>query len=183
MRSTIGVAVLALATVVSTSCIPAFAQSANPPVAASPLYAGLQNAFDLNDTNSLVHANEINITPLFKWDGQESRAGGGLRADWWVTDQQGAFLGFDEYAGRESYFSLGYQARTVFKSVEVALGFGTRQSSVDPFGEVELFLSPSLSVRVLDREDFDLRVTLGADLTAGDRPTAFLGLTLRAFKF
>lgn len=180
MRSTIGVAVLALATVVSTSCVPAFAQSAS---GTSPIYAELAKAFDLNDTNSLVNANEINVTPLFKWDGQNSRAGGGIRADWWVTDQQGAFLGFDEYAGRESYFSLGYQARTVFKSVEVALGFGTRQSSVDPFGEVELFLSPSLSVRVLDREDFDLRITLGADLTAGDRPTAFLGLTLRAFKF
>lgn len=171
----------------AVACIPscAHAQAAGGPtqVATSPLYAGLQGAFDLNDTNSLVNANEVNITPFAKWNSKESLFGGGVNADWWVTDQQGAFIGFEEYSNRKSYFSFGYGARTVFKGAEIALQFGTRQDSDDPFGQVELFIRPSLSVRVVNTESFDLRISVGADITNGGKPNPFVGLTARLFKF
>lgn len=149
----------------------------------SPLYAGLNQAFDLNDTNSLVNANEINLTPFTKWNSETSKLGGGINADWWVTDQQGAFFGFEEYSDRKSYFSFGYGARTVFKSVEVGVKFGTRQDNDDPFGQVELFLRPAASIRIVDWQDVDLRVELGADIFNRGRPNPYFGVTLRAFRF
>ena len=149
MRSTIGVAVLALATVLASSCVPAFAQQVAPAgqsVVASPLYAGLSQALDLNDTNSLVNADEVNLTPEFKWNSATSEGGGAINIDWWaISDQQGAFFGFEEYSSRASYFSLGYQARTVFKGLEISLGVGTRQSNDDPIGDVKMFLRPTLT--------------------------------------
>lgn len=149
----------------------------------SPIYSGLQNALDLHDTNSLVNADEVNITPLFKWNGDKQKAGGGVRVDWWVTDQQGAFIGFDEYSDRTSYFSFGYGARTVFKSVEFGLGFGTRQNNDAPFGDVNLFITPSASIRLVKLKDFDLRLKLGADLVSAGKPSPFIGITLTAFRF
>lgn len=165
-----------------------FAQTTTPPAPAataptSPIYTGLQQAFDLNDTNSLVNANEINVTPYFKWNSADEKAGGGLNVDWWVTDQQGAFIGFEEFSGRDSYFSFGYQARTVFKSVEAGIGFGTRQSNNDDFGDVQLFMRPSASVRIVDTDGFDVRIVAGADILNQGRPNPFLGITVRAFKF
>ncbi|NOS70073.1 MAG: hypothetical protein HOP33_09095 [Verrucomicrobia bacterium] len=149
----------------------------------SPIYTGLQNAFDLHNTNSLVNADEVDLTPLFKWNADKQKAGGGVRADWWVTDQQGAFLGFDEYSDRSSYFSVGYQTRTVFKSVEFGLGIGTRQNNDNPFGDVTLFLSPSASVRLAKFKEFDLRLKVGADIVSQGRPSPFVGITLTAFRF
>ena len=149
----------------------------------SPLYTGLQNAFDVHNTNSLIAADEINLTPVYKWSGDKQRSGGGIIADWWVTDQQGAFLGFDEFTDRKSYFSVGYQARTVFKSVEFGLGIGTRQDNDDPFGDVQLFLRPAASIRLVKLKDFDLRLKLGADIVNTGKPSPFIGVTLTAFRF
>lgn len=179
MRSTIGVAVLALATVLLCSCVPAYAQTAPT----SPVYSALQRTFDLNDTNSLVNADEVNLSPFLKWNSRESKLGGGLDAAWWITDQQGAFISWEEYSNRQSYFSFGYGARTVFKNLEVATFLGTRQNSDDPFGEVELFLRPSVSLRVLDWQDVDVRIGFAADITPRDRPNPMLMFTVRALKF
>jgi hypothetical protein len=149
----------------------------------SPLYTGLQQTFDLGNSNSLVNANEVNLTPFVKWNSRDSKLGGGFSADWWVTDQQGAFLAFEEYSNRKSYFSFGYGARTVFSGIEIATHLGTRQDNDDPFGEVELFARPSASVRVFRNDNFDLRITIGADITPRDRPNPYVGLTVRALKF
>lgn len=167
------------AALVAVACIPSCAHAQTQ----SPLYTGLQQTFDLGNSNSLVNADEVNLTPLLKWNSRDSKLGGGFNADWWITDQQGAFIGFEEYSNRKSYFSFGYGARTVFKGIEVATHFGTRQDNDDPFGQVELFLRPSFSIRVLDRQDFDLRLTFGADITPRDRPNPFFGVTVRALRF
>jgi hypothetical protein len=171
---------LLLVGLVATVALAAPAQQTQP---SSPLYAGLQSAFDLNNTNSLVNADELNLTLLAKYNSESSRFGGGIRADWWVTDQQGAFIGFDEFADRQSYLSFGYGARTVFNSLEVAMFIGTRQDSDDPFGDVQLFMSPSASLRIVDNENFDVRLTLGADIANRGKPNPFFGITLRALRF
>lgn len=169
---------ITLLLLLSIACLPLCASAQTQ----SPIYQGLQNAFDLHDTNSLVNADEVNLTPVFKWNADKQKAGGGIRADWWVTDQQGAFLGFDEYSDRSSYFSVGYQARTVFKSVEFGLGVGTRQNNDNPFGDVQLFLTPSASVRLAHFDGFDLRLKVGADLVSQGKPSPFIGVTLTLFK-
>jgi hypothetical protein len=171
---------LLLISLFAAAAIVAPAQQTQP---SSPLYTGLQSAFDLNDTNSLVNADELNLTLLAKYNSESSHFGGGIRADWWVTDQQGAFIGFDEFADRQSYLSFGYGARTVFNSLEVAMFIGTRQDSDDPFGDVQLFMSPSASLRIVDNENFDVRLTLGADIANRGKPNPFFGITLRALRF
>lgn len=148
----------------------------------SPIYTGLQTALDLHGTNSLANADEINLTPVFKWDSALRKAGGGVKADWWVTGQQGAFLAYDEFAGRKSYFSFGYEARTVFKIVEVKAGVGTRQDNDDPFGNLKLFIAPSASVRIVHTDNLDFRITAGADVFTSGRPNPFIGVTFTLFK-
>jgi len=158
-----------------------FAQSAPP---TSPLYAALSQTLDLNDTNSLVNADEVNITPQFKWNSTTSEAGGAINLDWWaISDQQGAFFGFEEYSSRDSYFSLGYQARTVFKGLEISLGIGTRQSNADPIGDVQMFLRPTLTKQIYASASWDIRLALGCDVMNQGKPNPFLGVTFRALKF
>lgn len=188
MRPTIGVAVLALATVLFTSCVPAYAQQVAPAgqsaVPTSPLYSGLSQALDLNNTNSLVNADEVNLTPEFKWNSATSEGGGAINIDWWaISDQQGAFFGFEEYSSRASYFSLGYQARTVFKGLEISLGVGTRQSNDDPIGDVKMFLRPTLTKQIYHSDTWDIRLALGCDVMNQGKPNPFLGVTFRALKF
>lgn len=171
------IALVALA----VSCQPAHAQTAAP---ASPLYSGLSQALDLNDTNSLVNADEVNITPQFKWNSSANKPGGALNIDWWaISDQQGAFFGFEEYSTRASYFSLGYQARTVFKGVEVSLGVGTRQSNDDPIGDVKMFIRPTLTKQIFKSDAWDIRLAFGCDVMNQGRPSPFIGVTFRALKF
>lgn len=153
------------------------------PSASKGLFGGLSDMFDLNNTNSLANANELNVSTLYKRDTKNKLNGGALRMDWWVTDQQGAFLGFEEYGDRSSYWTLGYQARTVFKKLEFALGAGTRQNVDDPFGDVLLFVSPSISLRIVHTKDWDIRLTLGADVIATGKPNPYAGFTIRALKF
>lgn len=188
MRSHIGVAVLALATVLLSSCVPALAQQVAPAGQSagpsSPLYSGLAQALDLNDTNSLVNADEVNITPEFKWSSATSEPGGAINIDWWaISDQQGAFFGFEEYRSRDSYFSLGYQARTVFKGLEISLGVGTRQSNDDPLGDVKMFIRPTLTKQIYASENWDIRLAFGCDVMNEGKPNPFLGVTFRALKF
>jgi hypothetical protein len=172
-----------LSVIITSLTLVALVAPAQQTQPSSPLYTGLQAAFDLNDTNSLVNADELNLTVLAKYNSESSHFGGGIRADWWVTDQQGAFIGFDEYADRQSYLSFGYGARTVFNSLEVAMFIGTRQDSDDPFGDVQLFMSPSASLRIVDNENFDVRLTIGADIANRGKPNPFFGITLRALRF
>lgn len=177
-------AIVLAAALFGVACIPSCAHAQNTQTqVASPLYAALQQTFDLNDTNSLVNADEVNLSVFTKWNSRDSKLGGGVNAEWWITDQQGAFLGWEEYSNRKSYFSFGYGARTVFKSVEIATFVGTRQDNDDPFGDVELFLRPSVSVRIVDWKDVDVRLGLAADITPRDRPNPMLLLTVRALRF
>lgn len=161
-----------------TAALAASAQNSSPGIV-----AGLQSAFDLNDTNSLVNAGEVNVTPLYKYDAEASEHGGALKLDWWVTDQQGAFLSFEEYGSRRAFWSLGYQARTVFKGFEVSLGVGARQDVDDPLGDVTMFLTPTLTKQIWAKGDWDLRIAAGCDIFNGQKPSPFIGLTFRATKF
>lgn len=172
-----------IALIATTLLVALGALAQTSPPASSPIYNSLQQVFDLNDTNSLVNAREINVAPVLKWNSAQSRAGGGLNLDWWVSDQQGAFFGFEEYTSRESYFSLGYQARTVFKGFEAALGLGTRQSNDAALGDVKMFLRPTLTKQLYAGKDWDVRLTLGADVFNAGKPNPFLGIQFKAFKW
>jgi hypothetical protein len=157
---------------------PVRAQEA-PPTAMS----ALQNLLNANDTNSLMHANELNVTPLFKWDSANKLSGGALKLDWWVSDQQGAFFQFEEYSDRSSYWGFGYQARTVFKGLEFSLGLGTRQDTDEDFGNVQLFINPTITKQIWAKGDWDIRLTAGCDVVSNGKPNPFLGVTFRATRF
>lgn len=167
----IGLACLTLATHAQT----------NPPAGggALSLWDQIHSIFDLNDTNSLVNAQELNLTPIAYWDSKVDKVGGGLKADWWVTDQQGVSISFTEFNDRSSFYTFGYQARTVFKGVEVALGSGIVQGQEDTFGQVNLYLQPSFTYKLPVGKSVDLRLHAGANLIAEQRPSPFLGLTFR----
>ena len=76
-----------IALIATTLLVALGALAQTSPPASSPIYNSLQQVFDLNDTNSLVNAREINVAPVLKWNSAQSRAGGGLNLDWWVSDQ------------------------------------------------------------------------------------------------
>lgn len=149
----------------------------------STVMAGLQGIFDVNNTNSLIHANEVSLTPLMKWNAKSEELGGGLKLDWWISDQQGVALEYDEFASRDAYWQFGYQARTVFKGLEVALGAGTRQAEAVEFGTVQLYLQPSLKWHVYKTSKLDASVMFGADMLANQRPNPFLGASLTFWRF
>jgi len=153
-----------------------------PPSPAGGLYSSIASMFDLNNTNSLVHANEINVTPLMLWDVENKRIGGALDLNWWVTDQQGAVLRYAEFEDREAFWSVGYKARTVFASLEIGFGAGITQSTDDPLGaNLEAYIQPSLSWKVpLDK--VDLRLYLAADVYQNAEPMIGIGGSLRFFK-
>lgn len=151
--------------------------------AAPDLSQSLIGAFNLHDTNALVNAREINLSPVFKWDSAGEQPGGGVKADWWATDQQGAFLAYDEFRDRTSRINFGYQARTVFNGLEVSLGVGTSQPGDADFGDVKLLVTPTLTWPLVKSENWDVRIAFGADLFVGEKPSPFLGLTFRALKF
>jgi hypothetical protein len=157
----------------------------NAPAQESPPTAmtALQNMFNAQDTNSLMNANELNVTPLFKWDSEHQLSGGALKLDWWVSDQQGAFFSFEEYSDRSSYWSMGYQARTVFKGLEFSLGLGTRQNTDESFGDVKLFINPCITKQIWAKGDWDLRLTAGCDVVSNGKPNPFVGVTFRATRF
>lgn len=149
----------------------------------STVMEGLQGMFDVHNTNSLLNANEISLTPLAKWDSKAEKIGGGLKLDWWISDQQGVALEYDEFSDRSAYWQLGYQARTVFKGLEVALGAGTRQAEAEDFGAVRLYLQPSLKWHIYHTSKLDASITFGADLIAGQRPNPFIGVGFTFWRF
>ena len=149
----------------------------------SAVMEGLQNMFDVHDTNSLLHANEVSLTPLAKWNSKDEKIGGGLKLDWWISDQQGVALEYDEFSDRSAYWQLGYQARTVFRGLEVALGAGTRQAEAEDFGAVRLYLQPSFKWHIYHTEKLDLALTVGADMIAGQKPNPFLGVGFTFWRF
>jgi len=156
--------------------------------------------FDLGNSNSLVHANEINVGPLMQWESKSRSLGGGIKLDWWLSDQQGVSLHFVEFAGGKvdgvktdatAYTSIGYKARTVFggrspseseassaRGIEVALGTGVRQRESDDFGEVQLYVRPEITWHGWKR----ICLTGGADFIPGQKPNAFFCVEYRAFK-
>lgn len=179
MKTQNKIIVLALCLGVAAVSLPARAQTPAPPT----VFASLQNLLDARDTNSLMHAGEINVSPLFKWNAHARTAGGAMKLDWWVTDQQGAFFGFEEYAGgRASYWSVGYQARTVFKGLEFSLGLGTRQNTDNSFGDVTLFLTPTITKQIYANGNWDIRLAFGCDVVNGATPNPFLGVVFRAVR-
>lgn len=169
---------IAIVALVALLQLPAFSQTAQPSI-----YAGLQSAFDLNNTNSLVNADEVNVSPLWKYDAEHHLNGAELKLDWWVTDQQGAFLAYEEYSNHKAFWSVGYQARTVFKGFEVSLGLGSRQSTDDPLGDVKMFLQPTITKQIWAKGNWDIRLSGGCDILNGAKPNPFFGLTFHAAKF
>lgn len=166
--------------------VAAFTASAqtNPP--APPTGAGVtslwdtvQNIFDVHNTNSLINAQELNLTPIALWDSASQKPGGGVKLDWWVSDQQGVSFGYSEYSNRKSYWNFGYQARTVFKQLEVALGTGISQNTDLNLGNVRLYLEPTLTYKLGFVKAVDLRVTGGCQVISEGKPSPFIGLTLR----
>ncbi len=172
--------VILLLSALALLAVPTWAQSTSP----SPnIVTALQNVFDARDTNSLMNADEINVSPMFKYNAESHRAGGALKLDWWVTDQQGAFFTFEEYGDRSAYWSLGYQARTVFKGIELSLGAGTRQNTSDPLGDVKLFIEPTITKQIFHKGDWDIRLAVGCDILNSEKPNPFFAITFRAVKF
>jgi hypothetical protein len=145
------------------------------------LYGTLNALFDVNDTNSLINASEINLTPLAIWDSEADRFGGAVDLNWWVTDQQGAVLRFTQFGDREVYVSLGYKARTVFKRLEVGLGAGVIQNVDESLGDVKLYVQPSLAWK-LPVKAADLRLYAGADICNSQSPAPFAGFSIRFSK-
>ena len=156
----------------------------NPPTGGGvqTLWGTVTGLLDLNNTNSLIHAQELNLTPLAFWDSKNQRVGGGLKADWWVTDQQGVSIGFTEFNDRSSFWSVGYQARTVFKGLEVSLGTGVLQSQDDTLGDVRVYLSPAITYQLKFIKFIDARLHGGDYLVATERPSPFVGVTFRFFR-
>lgn len=137
----------------------------------------VQGWFDLNNTNSLVNARELSVTPILKWDSDENKAGGGAKLSWYVTDQQGVAMSYNEFSNYSTW-QLGYAARTVFGALEVALETGTLQRNDAVFGEVDLYTAPSLTYQIKKTEKLDLRVSLGVDITPG-ATNPWLGFVFR----
>ena len=173
--------ILRLLGLVALIATPAFAQSDSPP---PTVFESLQNVFDSRGTNSLMNAGEVNVSTLFKWNTLNQSAGGAGKLDWWISPQQGAFFGFEEYAnGRDAYWTMGYQARAVFKGLEVSMGIGTRQNTSDPLGSVQLFLTPTLTKQIYAKGNWDIRICGGCDvMNNGGKPNPFFGVTFRAFR-
>ncbi len=168
----------------SLCCLALNSLFAQAPAPSSPgAIASLQNLLAVSDTNSLVNASEINTSILYKRDTALSLNGGEFKLDWWVTPQQGAFFGYEEYGNRSAYWTLGYQARTVFKSLEISVGAGTRQNVDDSFGDVRLFVSPALTYRIVHTANWDIRATVGCDVIATSKPNPFVGFTIRTLRF
>jgi len=174
MRSVILVSIVAV-----SSQLSAFSQSTTSP----GIVSGLQNLFDAHDTNSLMNASEVNFSLAAKWDVANQRAGGMAKLDWWVSDQQGMFVSYEEYSNHAAYWSIGYQARAVFKGFEISLGLGSKQSTDDPLGDVQMFLVPTLTKQIYAKGDWDIRAALGCDILNGKKPNPFLSLVVHAAKF
>jgi len=148
------------------------------------LFHDLGNLLNASDTNGIIFADELNASIGYKRDSDNDLNGGVLKLDWWVTMQQGAFFSYEEFGNQTAYWSLGYQARTVFKKLELTLATGTRQNVDDSFGDVALFMSPSLTYHLVKSKDFDFRLTAGADVVAGtSKPNPYFMATFRFFRF
>jgi hypothetical protein len=171
-----------IVSLIITACLTAAAQTNTTTTApAAGLYGTLQSVLDVNNTNGLIHASELNLTPLFKWDSQERQAGGALRADWWVTDQQGMTVCYSEFETRRTTWAVGYQARTVFKSVELSVGTGVLQDTANLLGTTRIYIEPALTLKI-PVKFADIRFTGGATVCNSESPTAFVGLTFRFHK-
>lgn len=169
------ITIVALITVVAS-----FGQTNQPPPSVGD---SLVNLFNLYDTNSLVNARELNVTPLAVWHPEDEKMGGGVKMDWWVTDQQGAFLRYDEFSDRTSFLSSGYQMRTVFGNMEVSLGVGIKQDMDNALGEsMQGFVTPQITHKLIKTANWDVRLTAGADIATQGKPQPFVGLTFRATK-
>lgn len=173
--------ILLLAIVVAVLVVPAKAQTNTN--SAPTLLGGLGDFFNPTNTYGLINANELNTSVYYKRDSDASLNGAAFQLDWWITDQQGAFFGYEEYSDRSAYWRLGYQVRTVFKGVELSLGTGTRQNTDEDFGDVRMFVSPALTYRIFKKGDWDIRATAGIDMVSGtDKPNPFVGFTFRFLK-
>lgn len=152
--------------------------------AQTTVWSNIQDFFSPTNTYGLMNANELNTSFYYKHDSDNHLNGGSIQLDWWVTDQQGAFFGYEEFSDQSAFWRVGYEVRTVFKAVELSLGTGTRQSTDDSFGQVSLFISPALTYRVLNTKNWDVRMTAGADLISGSaKPNPYVGFTLRFLRF
>jgi len=151
---------------------------------AQTLFHSIGNMLDASNTNGIIYANELNTSFGWKRDSDRDLNGGFMKLDWWFTMQQGAFFSYEEYGDQTAFWSVGYQARTVFKNIEMSLGTGTRQNVDDPFGQVDLFISPALTYHIIKKPDWNVQLTAGADIIAGlDKPNPFVALTFRFYKF
>ncbi len=140
----------------------------------------IRGFFDLGDTNSLINAKEVSVIPLLKYDGELDRAGGALKLDWFITDQQGVSITLSEFGGDNTYWQTAYKARTVFGKLEVGLEAGTTQRQGETFGEVLLYTAPSLTYRITKTNaPVDIRATAGVDMISGRDPSPWIGAVFR----
>jgi len=140
----------------------------------------IRGFFDLGDTNSLINAKEVSVVPILKFDGELDRVGGGIKLDWFITDQQGMSVSLTEFGGDNTYWQTAYKARTVFGKLEVGLETGTFQRQADTFGDVLLYTAPSLTYRFTKTNaPVDVRATVGVDLIATRDPSPWLGVVFR----
>lgn len=163
----------------AVALLPWQSSAQQPP--ATGVVGTLVSMWDVNNTNSLINAGEINLTPYFIWDGDASKPGGGLKAEWFVTQQQGLSLGYYEVAGRTAYWTVGYVTRTVFDTMrtEFSLGAGTMQDTEDEFGDVKLYIDPSITYGLVKNSRLDLRLTGGCYIVNGENPRPYIGATFR----
>jgi hypothetical protein len=166
-----------LAILISLAVLPAFCQQQT-----ASLSQTLSSIFEVSNTNGIIYANEVNFTPLFEWDAQNGKAGGAIKADWWVSQQQGMAVKYSEFQDRSTFWAGGYQARTLFKGVEVSLGTGVSQDTSMPLGDLRAYVSPSVTFKLAFVKFADARLNAGCDVFNASKPTAFIGVTFRFLK-
>ena len=142
-------------------------------VQAATLLDTVNGIFNVADTNSLIHAQTLDITPTFTYDSASRDLGGTLKLGWWITQQQGAGFWFYENERREQFWSLSYDVRTVFKQVELGLATGVQQPMASNLGnDLRAYLQPNLCYRF----NQNLGLFAGATFFNGDRPRIDIGL-------
>lgn len=162
-------------------CLSARAQSdtnAAPKGGISSAYQSISDLWDLHGTNGLAQASTFDLAPIVLWSPDGDRIGGGLRAGYWVTDQQGANLTYVEFGDRSARWDVGYAARTFFKQLEVSFGTGVSQPTDGNLGEVTVYLEPALKYPV-KLGSVELDVASGVKIIASQKPEVWLGLNFR----
>ena len=162
-----------------TLCVAVLVAPALAQTAPAGITDTITSIWDVNNTNSLIHAGEVNVTTHFIWDAEANMSGAGIRADWWVTQQNGMEFGYYELSDRTGFWNLGYQTRTLFGAAEFSLGLGTLQDTRGDFGTVKLYVEPGVSYGVYASSKVNVRISGGCYIITGEKPKPWIGTTFR----